>query len=131
MGAWNYEPMENDEALEWLANEVEVPLLTTIERTLQTFLRQTEKDEVKTIEAEAAVALLVDLTGDHAKMKYTRINSAYLAKERGLWALGTRTITKIMEDKDWLSGWNQPEQKLQVLRDLLSDLQHIEEKTKG
>jgi len=125
--------MENDEALEWLANEVEAPLLAAIKRTLQAYLDQTETDDVKTIEAEAATALLVDLTGDHAKMKYTHFNSGYFgyeAKENDLWSLGAKVIAKVMEEEAWLSNWNEPQRKLQVLEQLLSDLQGIQEGSK-
>lgn len=129
MGAWGYDPMDDDLALEWLANEVEAPLLTAISKTLQAYLDQTEKDDVKTIEAIAAAALLVDLTGDHSKMKYTHFSSGYLgyeANEADLWSLAARVIEKIVEEeKDWLSGWADPQQKAQVLKQLVSDLQQI------
>jgi hypothetical protein len=118
--------MENDTALDWLASEVEAPLLATIRRTLHAFLEQTQRDDVKMMEAEAAAALLVDLTGGHAKMKYTQINSSYLAKQDGLWSLAATVITRIIEDTDWLGGWNEPQEKLQVLRQLLSDLHRIQ-----
>ena len=87
MGAWDYGPMENDEALEWLANEVEAPLLAKMKQAFNAYLEQTAKDEVRMIEAEAAAALLVDLTGDHGKLKYTPFSSgfpAYQAKEVNL-----------------------------------------------
>ena len=57
MGAWGYEPMDDDTALDWLANEVDAPLLAAIKRTLQGYLELTEADDVKTIEAIAAAAL--------------------------------------------------------------------------
>ncbi len=88
MGAWGYEPMGNDYALEWLCNEIEAPLLAAIKRALQAYLDQTEKDDLKTIAAEAAAALLVDLTSDHTKMKYAHFYSGYLgyeAKQNDLW----------------------------------------------
>ena len=56
MGAWGYEPMDDDLALGWLADRVEAPLLAAIRGTLQAYLDQTEKDDVKTIEAIAAAA---------------------------------------------------------------------------
>ncbi len=46
MGAWDYGPMENDYAQSWLTNEVEAPLMSTIKRTLQAYLAQTEKDDI-------------------------------------------------------------------------------------
>jgi hypothetical protein len=125
MGAWGHKAMENDLALEWLANEVEAPLLATIKKTLQSYLDHTEKDDLKTIEAEAAAALLVDLTGDHAKMKYNHINCGYLAKNDNLWSLAVDAITKIMRDDEFISGWNDPQLKRQLLTQLLSDLQSI------
>jgi hypothetical protein len=135
MGAWGYEPMDDDLALDWLANEVESPLLTAIKRTLQTYLDKTEKDDVKTIEAIAAAALLVDLTGDHTNMKYTHFNSGYLgyeAKEADLWSLAAKVIEKIMEEeKDWLSDWNDPQKKVQVLKQLVFDLQQIKAVSKS
>ncbi len=133
MGAWGYAPMENDEALEWLANEVEAPLLTSIKRALQDFLDQTEKDDLKTINAEAAAALFVDLTGDHAMLKYTPFSSGYFgyqAKEDGLWSLAAKVLAKVSEDEVWLSVWNEPDQKRQSLKQLLSDLHRIQEMNK-
>jgi hypothetical protein len=126
MGAWGYEPMENDDALEWLANKVEAPLVAAIKGSLQAYLDQTEKDDVRMSEAEAAAALQVDLGGNRAKMKYTDFSGSYLgyaAKENELWLLAAKAIAKMMEEEQWLSGWNKPQQKLQVLKQLLSELQ--------
>jgi hypothetical protein len=126
MGAWGYAPMESDEALEWLADKVEAPLLTAIKGTLQAYLDQTEKDDVKMIEAEAAAALLIDLTGTCGKMRYTDFSGGYLgdaAQESELWSLAAKAIAKIITEEQWLSGWNKPQQKLQVLKQLLSELQ--------
>jgi hypothetical protein len=61
--------MHDDLALGWLADQVEAHLLAAIRRPLQAYLDQTGKDDVKTTEAIAAAALLVDLTGGHTKMK--------------------------------------------------------------
>ena len=135
MGAWGYEPMDDDTALDWLANEVEAPLLAAISKTLQAYMDQTEKDDVKTTEAIAAAALLVDLIGDHTKMKYTQFHNGYLgheAKEADLCLLAARVIEKIMEqERDWLSNWNDPEKKVQVLKLLVSDLQQIKAANKN
>jgi len=129
MGAWGYQPMENDYALEWLDNEVQAPLLESIKKTLHAYLDQSDKDEARIIEAIAATALLVDLTGEQGKMKYTDFRSGYLgyaSKESDLWSLAARVIEKIMEEEEkWLSEWNEPQQEMGVLKQLLSDLQHI------
>jgi hypothetical protein len=133
MGAWGYEAMENDAALEWLANEVEAPLLEKMKQAFNAYLEQTEKDDVRMIEAEAAAALLVDLTGDHAKLKYTPFSSgflAYQAKEDQLWSLAGKAITKLLTEEDWLSDWSEPQNKREALKELLSELQHIEARNK-
>jgi hypothetical protein len=135
MGAWGYEPMDDDLALGWLADRVEAPLLAAIRGTLHAYLDQTEKDDVKTIEAIAAAALLVDLTGDHTQMKYIHFNSGYLGyetKEADLWSLAARVIEKIIEEeRGWLSGWDDPQQKVQVLKQLVSDLQQLKAASKN
>jgi hypothetical protein len=103
MGSWGYEPMDDDLALEWLANQVEDPLLAAIKRTLQAYLDRTDEDDVKTIEAIAATALLVDFTGDHTKMKYTHFNSGYLgyaAKEADLLSLAVRSSKRSWREKE-------------------------------
>jgi uncharacterized protein DUF4259 len=133
MGAWGYGAMENDEALEWLVNEVEAPLLVKIKQAFNAYLEQSEKDEVRLSEAEAAAALLIDLTGDHTRLKYTPFSSgflAYRAKEDRLWSLATRVITTILTEEDWLSSWSEPRLKRDALKELLSELQHIEARNK-
>lgn len=135
MGAWGYEPMDDDLAFEWLANEVEAPLLGTIKRTLQVYLDQTERDDVKTIEAQAAAALLVDLTGRYAKMGYIDLDCSWLAREENwlaregdLLALASTVINKIMQDERFINAYNKPHEKKSVLKRLLIDLQHCQER---
>jgi hypothetical protein len=121
--------MEDDLALEWLANEVEAPLLAVMKRAFHAYLHQAGKDDVKLIEAEAAAALLVDLTGDHSRMKYTPFSGgflAYQAKEEGLWSLASEVVTRLLAEEDWLRGWSEPQSKRQALEQLLSGLRHIE-----
>ena len=127
MGTWGYQPIENDAASEWLANEVEGPLLATIKQTLQGYLDQTEMDDVKTHEAETAAALLVDVTCDHARMKYIDLNSGWLAKQEDLWSLAVKVVKNIMQDDRWISNHNELQRKIAVLEGLLVDLQHSQE----
>jgi Domain of unknown function (DUF4259) len=130
MGAWGYEPMDND-ALEWLANQVGAPLLAAIKGAFQAYLGQTEdKDDVKTHEAIAAAALLADLMGDQTKMKYTDFRGGYFgyeARSSDLVSVALKVIESILEQRDWLSGWNEPERKIRVLTDLVSELRQIRE----
>jgi hypothetical protein len=134
MGAWGYEPMDDDLAFEWLANEIEAPLLGTIKRTLQAYLDQTERDDDKTIEAQAAAALLVDLTGDNAKIGYidldcgwVAVDDDWLTREGDLWVLATKVINKIMEDDRFINAFTKPQEKKSVLTRLLTDLQDCQE----
>jgi hypothetical protein len=105
-------------------------LLGTIKRTLRAYLDQTEKDDVKTHEAEAAAALLVDLTGGYAKMRYIDLNCGWLAKDDDLWSLAAEVIKKIMQDEPWINDYTEPQRKMSVLGQLLSDLQHFQETNK-
>lgn len=138
MGAWGYEPMDDDSAFEWLANEIEAPLLGTIKRTLQAYLDQTDKDFKKSIEAQAAAALLVDLTSGYAKMGYIDLDCGWLAKdedwatrEGDLWALATTVINKIMQDEHFINVHSEPQKKKSMLKRLLADLQHFQERNRN
>ncbi len=138
MGASGYEPMDDDLAFDWLADEIEAPLLKSIKRTLQVYLDQTDRDDVKTIEAEAAAALLVDLTSGHAKMRYMDLDCGWLvnevnwlAREGNLWALATTVINRIMQDEEWINNYNEPQEKKAALKRLLADLQHCQERNRN
>jgi hypothetical protein len=124
--------MESDEALEWLANQVEAPVLAAIQKAFERYLERTPGDDTSvTSEAEAAAALLVDLAGDETRMKYTRFSSSYLghsAKEMGLWSQAIKVLEKMMEDKESLGLWGDSSHKLQVLQRLASDLQRNKSK---
>jgi hypothetical protein len=129
MGAWGYGPLDDDIALDWLAEEVEAPLLAAIKKALHAYSDQPEKDDARTIEAVAAAALLVDLTGHHTRMKYAHFHTGYLGhavREADLWSLAVGVVERIIEEEDtWLRGWNDPAQKVQALRQLVADLQEI------
>jgi hypothetical protein len=127
MGAWGCEPMDDDHAAEWLVNEVQVPLLATIKRTLQTYLNQTEQRDTKHTEAIAAAALLADLTRGQARMKYVDLDCGWMAEEHCPWSLACTAIKKIMQDEPWISGWSDPQKKLSVLERLLAELQQCQE----
>ncbi len=123
MGTWGVRPMENDHAMEWLSNEVDQPLCTAIKKALEGFLNESEVDEVRQLEAEAAAALLVDCTSGCLQGKYAPIALQYQASEQGLWDLGLRVIARIRCNAQWLSQWNDPAAKLRSLDELVSDLE--------
>jgi Domain of unknown function (DUF4259) len=129
VGAWGYGPMENDLAPGWLAEEVEEPLIAAITRALRAFLDSAAWDDVKAAEAEAAAALLVDLTGGHAALRYAPFGSGYLAyraEELRLRSPGAEAVEKMLseEAQAWLGGLSEPAAKRLVLGQLLADLQH-------
>src|SRR5437016_2242716 len=90
----------SEDALSWLANNIEVPLLTEIKRALGAYLEETEaKDYGKVIVAETAVVLLVDLTG--TQLKYTPFRTGFLADqawEQQLWSLAAQAVAKMLAD---------------------------------
>jgi len=62
MGAWGYKPFENDYALEWLANDVEMPNVEAIRSALQRYLSEPKPDDVIKHEVEAAIATLIHIS---------------------------------------------------------------------
>jgi hypothetical protein len=123
MGAWNYGSMDNDCALDWVAECVEKPILEAIERTLRDFSATSEPNDILKSEAEAAVALLIDLTTTPSLMKNTKLDFTFNATQKGLFALAEEIVNKLRNDENWLAEWNSPEQKLQVLNELLTQLE--------
>src|SRR5438105_1679200 len=120
---WGVKPMENDHAMEWLANDVQQPLCMAIKKALEGFLTETEVDEVRQVEAEAAAALLADCTSSSLKGKYALIALGYQSEEHDLWGLAISAIARIRSNARWLSQWNDPGAKLRTLDELMSDLQ--------
>src|SRR5262249_28598321 len=118
MGAWGYKPLENDYALEWLTNDIETPMMKAIRRTFYGFLRSKRSDDVRKHEVEAAASLLI---------QYSRINEEFASRSRDdkLWTLGIKGIQKLIRDKAWLHGWNEPSQKERTLVGLLSELRRV------
>ncbi len=128
MGAWGYGPMENDEALEWMANNVEAPLVTTIRNALQELLDAQESDDIKKLEAGAAIALFIGLLTYSEKGAFEFPNISYLASSEKLWDTGMKVIEKLLEDERWLSNWTEPDLKKKSLNELLMALQNSKKK---
>lgn len=124
MGAWGYEPMENDIALDWVAESVETPLLAAIERALRDYSSATEPDDVQKSDAEAAVALLLDLTTKPSQLRFSKLDFIFNSKEKGLFELAIAVVTRLRDDVSWISEWNDSDKKHQVLNELLSELGH-------
>jgi hypothetical protein len=122
MGAWGYNPFENDEAMEWVSNSIEKPLIEAIKEMLQKFLADPEDDVMKH-EVEAAVALLLDFTAYPSRLKYCRFEIAHLVSEARLWDLAIEVIKILRADRNWLADWGSPDKKLQVLDEMSSELE--------
>ena len=68
MGAWGYQPFENDSALDWLGD---------IERKIALSISQISKSEDAQHETMAAAQLLLDLTAKssaHLRLRYDALN---------------------------------------------------------
>ena len=120
MGAWNEEPMGNDGALDWIANAIEYPVINAIVAALDSFLKDGSDDRVKE-EAEAAVALLLDLTS-RTEVKYVRLSFRSMANDKGLWEKATGVISALESNEKWLSQWSHPEKKKAVLKRLIDEI---------
>jgi hypothetical protein len=121
MGAWSEQPTANDEALEWIANAVERPVIDAIRAALVRFL-ENKSDDVTKAEAEAAVALLLDLATNWATKRYVQFNFGDIASDQGLWDKAREVIIGLRSEKKWLEKWNSPEKKAGVLDQLLAEI---------
>jgi hypothetical protein len=128
MGSWSEDPMGNDYAQEWLVNSIAYPLTAAITNAIACFLAD-GSDDVKKIEAEAAVALLLELTADVANLQSLRSIIKYSACEQGLWDRAMTAIVRLRSDEKWLSAWSNPERKADVLSGIIIALQ--ESKNRG
>ena len=115
MGAWGANPFDNDTAMEWVTNSIEMPFLAAIKDRLEHYLAAPQDDTLKH-EVEAAVALLCDLTADPARLKYCRFALGYYATEAAVWDLAIAAIQKLKADSNWLADWNNPERKAAGVR---------------
>ncbi|QDV37793.1 DUF4259 domain-containing protein [Tautonia plasticadhaerens] len=123
MGVWGEGPMDNDSALDWMANSVESPFAAAIEEALRGYLEGRRAPA----EAEAAAALLVDYTLCPGAMRYRHIDLSHEAKERGLWKIGIDAVERMMADIPWLDSWIDPDAKRLVLEDLKAELLQLDQ----
>jgi hypothetical protein len=119
MGTWSVEPTGNDEALEWIANAIEYPLSNAIELAITQLLSDPADDVIK---AEAAVALLIDLTSAAYTPKYWGISVNFIALDKGLFELATSAIITLLSQEKWLAEFGNPHDKIVVLKRLLAEL---------
>ena len=115
--------MGNDGALDWIANAFELPVVDAIRTALDGYLMDRSEDKMKD-EAQAAVALLLDLT---AKADWKYVQPAYrsMANDRGLWKKAAEVISALGSDEKWLSLWSHPEKKKAVLKQLLDEIELV------
>jgi hypothetical protein len=130
MGAWGYGSMENDDALEWLANSVEWPMAMTIKNILRAFIAG-ERADILHVEVEAAVALLVKYADASRWLGWSAENAQYeielghvFAQEK-LWHSASEAVEKMLKDEEWLQSWTDPGIKKKVPEDLLSDVRAL------
>jgi hypothetical protein len=121
MGAWGSAPFENDQAMDWASNSIERPILDAVKLTVAQYLANPEDDVLKH-EAEAAIALMLDLANNSKSLRYCRFEFDSLAMDEGIWELGIDAISKLRSDSKWLADWKQPEKKLRVLDEILQEL---------
>jgi hypothetical protein len=128
MGDWGVQPADNDVAQEWLVNSVAAPMLEAIKRALGRLLEDASDDQTK-IEAEVAVALLLDLTADVGGLKYIRFNVSHVVSYLGLWVPAVDAIKTLLSQKEWLANWGDPQIKGDVLNRLLAELEVVKKRT--
>lgn len=120
MGAWSEDSFGNDEAQEWLINEVLAPLLTAVQTAIEGYLSN-DQDDLQRVQMEAAVALAVDLSRGLKGTRYEQIYFGSFAKDRGIWDHATLAMKRLLGDEKWLSGWTSADEKRRVLAALLAE----------
>jgi hypothetical protein len=130
MGAWGVQPMQDDNALDWVSNYVEEPLVERIEKTLKVYLKsmadeedsdedvEDQDDDVEEAEAEACVALLIDFTGVAIPWKYGVVDIRFQVNERKLWDLAVKVVDRMI--KFWKEQHHT--EKIAVLKTLKAEL---------
>jgi hypothetical protein len=114
MGAWGYEPFENDAAGDWL-DPIENMLAKAIRSALETVKPSRHFDGYH--EAVAAAALLAE-----SSALESRINLAYLAEKSGLFDLAIETVCEIENDAAYLAEWDKPNEARTALASLRRSL---------
>lgn len=121
MGAWSEDSFGNDEAQEWLLNEVLAPLLTAVQTAIEGYLSN-DSDDTQKVQMEAAVALAVDLSRGLKGTRYEQIYFGPFAKDRGIWDPAILSMKRLLGDEKWLSGWGtSADKKRRVLAALLAE----------
>ena len=119
MGAWDYDPFGNDEAQEWLLNEVTAPVRTAVQKAIEGYLSN-DTDDLQKLQMEAAVALAIDLRGGLKGTRYEHMGFSSFARDQGIWDSAILAITRLLTDEKWLSGWSDADAKRRVLTRLLA-----------
>ncbi len=128
MGAWDEQPLGNDEAQEWVDNSIIRPMVDAIIAALGRFLAD-QTDDLKKFEAEAAVALLIDLADPNKHPKYVPLDGRYMASYLGVWDQAITAVRLLISQEEWLAQWGNPEKKAAVLEQLLADVKRAAETT--
>src|SRR5262249_17392665 len=104
MGAWGYEPFDSDYAMEWIENDINIPLLTSIQRKMTTFIQDGFTDDVEKHQAVAAVALLVQMcqVPGITSESTCPINLYYQAKDEHTFRLAITTVNVLLDDHSWI-----------------------------
>ena len=98
MGAWGYEPFDNDAALDWLG---------PIEKRIAEHIRHALRSKVPdTFEQIAAAQLLLDLT---ARGK-THVSISYEASRLGLYDLALKAVDIARADNEAIAQWRKPQE---------------------
>jgi hypothetical protein len=81
------------------------------------------RTDVRKAEAEAAIALLLDLVSDTPKLESLRFALRFYTHEQKLWDRAKTTILRLQSDEKWLSAWNDPQKKCDVLTSLIEAIE--------
>lgn len=99
MGAWGYEPEDNDTAADWIGVVMSKSKLPSL---IQKGLKSKREEEVR------AAAYLLEQVG-HVWIYDIDVLEEHLA-------LGVRSLDRVLQSEDWIQSWNDPGQVKRSIR---------------
>lgn len=118
MGAWGYEAMDSDQALDWLANNVTDHAGAAIRNLLDAFSEKIERNGGETESAVIDHGYALRAAAD-VVLKLNFFNERLFGD---LHAALAEALGKIIDTKDWIESWTEPDKVVASINDQIRQL---------
>lgn len=137
MAAWGYRHFDNDEAIDWLASFIEIPIALVIQGTFNDFLKLKKKKlkgkktgrERYHNDVVAAAALLDSLTSYNTSDEVT-ISLRSEAEHNGLFSKAIEALREAINDP-WIEHWELTNEKRKKIANLIVSLKRKARNERG